>query len=94
MKTIISELRKEFTVLETFELKPNFTYLGNKYNLDPRRVKKYYKGYNGKSTTRVKPSSLDEYSEIIKEKLSYEDIKISSIYFFLKNEKGGCREIK
>lgn len=88
MKTIISELRKEFTVLETFELKPNFTYLGNKYNLDPRTVKKYYKGYNGKSTTRVKPSSLDEYSEIIKEKLSYNGIKISSIYFFLKNEKG------
>ena len=55
MKTIISELRKEFTVLETFELKPNFTYLGNKYNLDPRTVKKYYEGYNGKSTTRVKP---------------------------------------
>lgn len=88
MKTIISELRKEFTVLETFELKPNFTYLGNKYNLDPRTVKKYYEGYNGKSTTRVKPSSLDEYSEIIKEKLSYKGIKISSIYFFLKNEKG------
>ena len=54
--------------METFELKPNFTYLGNKYNLDPRTVKKYYEGYNGKSTTRVKPSSLDEYSEIIKEK--------------------------
>ena len=34
MKTIISELRKEFTVLETFELKPNFTYLGNKLNVD------------------------------------------------------------
>lgn len=88
MKTIISELRKEFTVLETFELKPNFTYLGNKYNLDPRTVKKYYEGYNGKAATRVKPSSLDEYSEIIKEKLSYKGIKISSIYFFLKNEKG------
>ena len=43
MKTIISELRKEFTVLETFELKPNFTYLGNKYNLDPRTVKNIIK---------------------------------------------------
>ena len=41
--------------LETFELKPNFTYLGNKYNFDPRTAKKYYEGYNGKSTTRVKP---------------------------------------
>ena len=31
---------------------------------------------------------LDEYKDIIKEKLSYEGIRISSVFFFLKNEKG------
>jgi transposase len=87
IKTIISELRKEFTTLQTFEVKPNFTYLGNKYNLDPRTVKKYYEGYEGKSPTKIKTSMLDKYEEIIKEKLTYKGIKISSIYFFLKNEK-------
>ena len=40
IKSIESELRKEFTMIETFELKPNFAYLGRKYELDPRTVKK------------------------------------------------------
>ncbi len=74
-------------MLETFEMKPNFAYLSRKYNIDYRTVKKYYDGYDGKSPTRAKVSKLDKYSEIIKEKLSYEDIRVSSIYFFLKNEK-------
>ena len=42
MKTILDELRKEFTMIKTFELKPNFSYLGRKYNLDPRTVKKIF----------------------------------------------------
>lgn len=75
-------------MLETFEMKPNFAYLGNKYNLDPRTVKKYYEGYERKSTTRAKPSMLDEYADVIDEKLDYKGIKMSSIYFFLKTEKG------
>ncbi|WP_300703806.1 IS21 family transposase [uncultured Brachyspira sp.] len=74
-------------MIETFEMKPNFTYLGKKYDLDPRTIKKYYQGYNGKATTRAKPSMLDEYKDIIKEKLSYKGSKVSSLYFFLKNEK-------
>lgn len=69
-------------------MKPNFAYLSRKYNIDPRTIKKYYYGYNGKPTTRVKPSNLDKHYKIIKEKLSYKGARISSIYFFLKNEKG------
>ncbi len=74
-------------MLETFEMKPNFAYLSRKYNIDYRTVKKYYEGYDGKSTARAKAFKLDKYSEIIREKLSYKGIIISSIYFFLKNEK-------
>lgn len=75
-------------MIETFELKPNFAYLGRKYELDPRTIKKYYEGYNGKSTTRNKKSMLDEYYQIIKEKMSYKGIKASSLFYFLKEEKG------
>ena len=55
IKTICDELRKEFTMLNTFEIKPNFAYLSRKYDLDPRTIKKYYNGYDGKATTRTKP---------------------------------------
>ena len=64
IKTIYDELRKEFTMLNTFEIKPNFAYLSRKYDLDPRTIKKYYNGYDGKATTRTKPSQLDKYEEI------------------------------
>ena len=69
-------------------IKPNFAQLGRVYNMDPRTVKKYYLGYDRKPSNRNKKSMLDEYKEIIKEKLSYEGIRISSVFFFLKNEKG------
>lgn len=75
-------------MLNTFEIKPNFAYLSRKYDLDPRTIKKYYNGYDGKATTRTKPSQLDKYEEIIKEKLSYDGAKVSAVFFFLKTEKG------
>lgn len=87
MKTIMSELRKEFVMIKTYEIKPNYSYLSRKYDLDPRTIKKYYEGYKGKKTTRDKHSILDDYQDIIKEKLQLKGIKISAIYFFLKNEK-------
>ena len=88
MKTIVSELRKEFTIMDTLEMKPNYTYLSKKYNLDPRTIKKYHEGYSGKPPNRKKSSMLDEFKEIIKEKLSYKGCKISALYFFLKDKKG------
>lgn len=74
-------------MIDTYEIKPNFAYLSRKYGLDPRTIKKYYKGYEGKSTKRKKISMLDEYAELIKEKLSLPGSKISAVYFYLKNEK-------
>ena len=68
-------------------MKPNFAYLSRKYNIDPRTIKKYYYGYNGKPTTRVKPSNLDKHYKIIKEKLSYKGARISSIYFAIASPK-------
>lgn len=74
--------------MKNFEVKPNFSYLAKKYNFDPRTIKRYYEGYEGKPTRRNKTSMLDEYASTIKEKLEYPGVKKTSIYFFLKEEKG------
>ena len=91
-KNKITDLRKEIVMLNTFELKPNYSFLAKKYDLDPRTIKKYYEGYEGKKTNRNKPSKLDKHYEIIKEKMSLPGIKLSSLYFFLTEEKNydGC----
>ena len=86
MKSIQSELRKEMTLVMMMELKPNYTYLGKKYNLDPRTVKKYYEGYEGKPVNHNKHSKIEKFDKIIDEKLSLPGVKISAIYFFLKEK--------
>ncbi len=88
MKKISDELRKELTLTKMMEIKPNFAYLGKKYGMDYRTIKKYYNGYEGKPSHRNKPSKLDELEEIIKEKMKLDGAKASSVYFFLKSEKG------
>ena len=88
MKNISNELRKDFTMIKTFELKPNYSYLAKVHGIDWRTVKKYYNGYEGKTATRNKSSKLDEHYDVIKEKLSLPGCKISSIYFFLTEERG------
>lgn len=87
MKNKLCELRKDVTVMENFQIKPNYSFLARKHHMDPRTVKKYYEGYEGKSTNRNKPSKLDEYYDLIKEKLSLPGCKISSIFFFLTHER-------
>lgn len=84
----IDVLRKDFVMLKTYEVKPNFAFLGRKYNLDPRTIKSYYNGYEGKPSTRDKPSKLDVYYDLIKEKMSLPGVKVSSLHFFLTQEKG------
>ena len=80
------DLRKEVTYHKVMQISPNYAELGRKYNLDPRTIKKYFNGYDGKPTTRNKPSKLSEYDEIIKEKLTLPGIKVSAIHFFLKEQ--------
>lgn len=74
-------------MIKTFELKPNFAYLSRKYGFDYRTIQKYYNGYEGKPTTHNKGSALDEFYDVIKEKMSYKGVKMSGVYFFLKEEK-------
>lgn len=83
----ILNLRKDCVMLKTYEIKPNFADLARKYHMDPRTIQKYYEGYEGKPTTRNKPSNLDNYYEVIKEKMALPGAKVSAVYFFLKEEK-------
>ena len=72
--------------MSSMGLKPNYTYLGRKYNLDPRTIKKYFNGYEGKPSHRNKPSKLEEYDEIIKEKLLIPGVTKAAIFFFLQEK--------
>lgn len=60
----------DFRVVELMGTKPNYAELGRKYGLDPRTVKKYHNGYEGKPKSRDKPSILDKHLEEITTKIS------------------------
>ena len=56
----MNELRKELVVMNELGIKPNYSEIGRKYNKDPRTVKKYNYGYEGKSKVRKRNSKLDK----------------------------------
>ena len=66
----VDELMADFRVVELMGTKPNYAELGRKYGLDPRTVKKYHDGYEGKPKSRDKPSILDKYLDEITTKIS------------------------
>ena len=72
--------------MDTHEIKPNYSELARKYNIDRRIVKKYHNGYPGKPIKRNKPSVLDQYYDEIKEKLELPGAKMMSTYQFLLNK--------
>lgn len=84
LKKVESELR----IMDLNGLKPNYAELGRKYNLDYRTVKKYHQGYEGKSKTRDKPSKLDEYKEVIINKLLIPRTSRRGVYEFLIDKYG------
>ena len=69
-------------------IKPNFSELSRKYDLDRRTIKKYYEGYEGKSKTRNKSSILDRYYSEIKDKLAINGVTINGLYQYFKDEYG------
>ena len=83
MEKLITQLR----ILKEMNLKPNYSALAREYGCDRRTVKKYNNGFTGGVKTRNKKSKLDNYYEIIKEKLQYKGIHIICyfVYFFEKD---------
>lgn len=72
------------------KIKPNFAELARRYNLDWRTVKKYYGGYEGKPKHRDKPSKLDPYFSIIKEKLAIKGTSVRAVYEYISDEIDPC----
>ena len=66
--------------------KPNFAELGRQYGLDWRTVRKYYDGYEGKPEHRNKPSRLDKYHDLIKQKLTIRGTNVRAVYEYIHDE--------
>ena len=82
------QLAAELNVMDFTKSKPNYAALARKYGVDYRTVKKYHDGYKGKPRNRVKPSRLDQYKELIIEKLSIPRVSRKDVYEFLIDQYG------
>lgn len=84
----MNNLRKDLRVLETLGIKPNYTQLAKIHGCDPRTVKKYNEGYEGKAKTRNKTSCLDKYIDEITEKINLPGATVYGTYkYFLDIDK-------
>ena len=87
-------IKGELSLMKNLGIKPNFAALGREYGMDPRTVKKYYEGYKGKSKTRNKPSKLDKYKDVIRDKLTIKRITVRGVYEFMVDTYGVNVNIK
>ena len=81
------KLLTQLKILKLSGIKPNFSELARQYDLDRRTVKKYYDGYEGKPKHRIKASRLDEYEELIRQKLSIKGATVKAVYEFIISER-------
>lgn len=77
----------QLKIIRLSNLKPNFSELSRQYGCDRRTVKKYYCGYEGKPSHRIKNSKLDKHILLIQQKLKIKGTKIRSVYEFIISEK-------
>jgi len=67
-------------------IRPNYSLIARRYNCDYRTVKKYYEEeQKDEKTKKKRPSKLDEYKEVIKEKVEY-GVTGSEICRFIKKK--------
>ncbi|MGL5253916.1 MAG: IS21 family transposase, partial [Brevinema sp.] len=83
-----SNLRGELAIMNNFGIKPNYAALGREYGIDPRTVKKYNQGYEGKPKTRNKVSKLDYFITEITDKLTIKRVTVKGVYEFMVNKYG------
>ena len=84
----MNNLKGELAVMDDMGIKPNYAALGRKYGMDPRTVKKYHEGYEGRPTVRNKSSHLDQYKAEIADKLTIRRISIQGVYEFMVKKYG------
>lgn len=85
-KENIVKLRQELLVMETLNIKPNYSELARIYECDRRTVKKYNEGYTKENIKRKKPSKLDGHKENIKSKLELPGATINGTYQYFKKD--------
>ena len=78
--TMESRLIRDLKMADLNGMKPNYAELGRIYDIDWRTVKKYHQGYKGKPENRNKPSKLDPYKELIKQKLALSRTSVTGVY--------------
>lgn len=83
---MIDKLLTQLNIIKLSQLKPNFSELARLYGFDRRTVKKYYDGYKGKPSTHSKPSKLDPYKDLIREKLCINGTTVRSVYEYIYSE--------
>lgn len=80
------DIYERIQILKMDDIKPNFAELGKTWGCDYRTAKKYYYGEDNKPPVRKKiPSKLDDYKEIINEKLKL-CCSYNSIYKFIQKK--------
>lgn len=84
----MNNLKGELAVMDSMGIKPNYVALGRKYGMDPRTVKKYHEGYEGKPKTRNKGSHLDPYKVEIADRLKIRRITVQGVYEFMVKKYG------
>ena len=74
------KLQAQLNILKVNNTKPNFSALSREYGVDRRTIKKYYDGYEGKPVTRAHHSKLDQYEDLIRQKLNIKGTKMRAVY--------------
>ena len=80
----MNNLKGELLCLKASNIKPNFSELSRVYHKDRRVIKKLYYGINSTKRRKVKPSKLDKYRDLIKEKLNIPGSNMKAVYMFIK----------
>ena len=68
-KENIKKLRQEILIMDTLNIKPNYSELARIHKCDRRTIKKYNNGYTKENIKREKTSKLDKYKKEIIDKL-------------------------
>ena len=80
----MNNLKGELLCLKASNIKPNFSELSRIYHKDRRVIKKLYYDINSTKERKVKPSKLDKYRDLIKEKLNIPGSNMKAVYMFIK----------
>ena len=84
----LKNLRGDFEVLMTHDIKPNFSALQRKHGIDRHTVKKYWKNGCQPRKPRPQTSKLDPYLDEIRAKAESTTANKKSLFHFFRTKYG------